>query len=170
MHIHRFAFLLCRKVPSASQHPFRLGHQSLSCPLLACIRFLLHPLPSIPSVLLAESLPHSVREHIRVTKFRWVDTSDATGVLCRPGAASSVRSIVCQANRAGLLTFWCKRLNLFRLSAVTTLVRIQHMFLRSAISLADWRDQVSSRLHVVPQASHRSVTGSACCGRDVLNG
>ena len=44
------------------------------------------------------------------------------------------------------------------------------MFLHDILSLADSQILVIWFLHVVPQASHHSVTGIACCSRDIPNG
>jgi hypothetical protein len=78
------------------------------------------------------------------------------------------------------IPFWFKPVSTFGLSKITTFIGSSHMLvvpthplLLSAFVLADsasprgWAYRLSGG-YVVPRASHRAVTGSACLGRERL--
>ena len=85
-------------------------------------------------------------------------------VRTRPGIYSAA-SVKKDRYNPYLLCAW-----FIRLFSVTISSMIQRLFLHDTRSLADWPDQTSGVLHVVPQASHIPVTRNACCGRDIPNG
>ena len=114
LHFHWYTSLLCRETPVSSQHPFRLRHRPLSCPLQTDIRFLKHPLPSTPFVGLATSIP-LLEECIRVTKFRTKDTFDALGAIFRPRIVLSVCHSVVIPGQPNSMPFWLKCITLFSL-------------------------------------------------------
>lgn len=69
--------------------------------------------------------------------------------------------------------FWFKPLSTFGLSKITTFIEPAHPLLLSAFGLTDSALPRGSTYrisggYVVPRASHRAVTGSACPGRERL--
>lgn len=119
LHFHWYTSFLCCETPVSSLRPLRLRHVPLSYPLQASIRFLKHPLPSMPSIPLAGSLPLFFFFFVRgiqglpssVSKISF----DDLGVICRPGIVLSVCHSVNQPEQPDSVPFWPKCITLFSL-------------------------------------------------------